>query len=74
MLTSSYASFDLDMLVECDEEYWEHPDPEQAFKQPPGIPSRAAYWIATMKLTDILGFAHRTIVSFARIHLDLSQN
>jgi hypothetical protein len=56
-------SFDLDMPVECDDEYWEHNDPDQAFKQPPEMPSVIAYFNSSLKLSQILAFALRTIVS-----------
>ncbi|KAF8998967.1 fungal-specific transcription factor domain-containing protein [Cyathus striatus] len=32
-------NFDLDMPIECDDEYWENPNPEYRFKQPEGVPS-----------------------------------
>ncbi|KAJ6540005.1 fungal-specific transcription factor domain-containing protein [Mycena vulgaris] len=31
-----HEDFDLDPLIECDEEYWEHPT--HPFEQPPGVP------------------------------------
>ncbi|KAH7929532.1 hypothetical protein BV22DRAFT_1116792 [Leucogyrophana mollusca] len=55
--------FDLDLPVECDDEYWEHPDPEKAFKQPPDKPSIVSFFISFVKLNDILAFALRTIYS-----------
>ncbi|KAG8213475.1 hypothetical protein J3R82DRAFT_12012 [Butyriboletus roseoflavus] len=55
--------FDLDLPVECDDEYWEHPDPQQVFKQPPDKPSILSFFITYLQLTNILSFAHRTIYS-----------
>ncbi|KAI0052329.1 hypothetical protein FA95DRAFT_1601990 [Auriscalpium vulgare] len=55
--------FDLDLPVECDDEYWVTEDPEQAFKQPPGKPSRTSYFVSFLKLNQILAFALRTIYS-----------
>ncbi|KAK7034648.1 Gypsy retrotransposon integrase-like protein 1 [Paramarasmius palmivorus] len=55
------VDYDLDLPVDCDDEYWEHPDPEMAFKQPPGVPSKSAFWVQFVKLLDIFGFAQRTI-------------
>ncbi|KAF8557065.1 hypothetical protein OG21DRAFT_1435731 [Imleria badia] len=55
--------FDLDFPIDCDDEYWEHPDPQQAFKQPPDKPSTIAFFISFLKLNNILSFAHRTIYS-----------
>ena len=56
-------SFDLDLPVECDDEYWSPTDPKDAFKQPPGKPSKMSFFIAFLKLSQILAFALRTIVS-----------
>jgi hypothetical protein len=58
-----YPSFDLDLPTECDDEYWSPQDPGDAFKQPPGKPSKMSYFIAYLKLSQILAFALRTIVS-----------
>ena len=56
-------SFDLDLPVECDDEYWSPADPKDAFKQPAGKPSKMSFFIAYLKLSQILAFALRTIVS-----------
>ncbi|KAI0035390.1 fungal-specific transcription factor domain-containing protein, partial [Vararia minispora EC-137] len=55
--------FDLDYPAECDDEYWEHPDPNQAFKQPAGKPSTVSFFLAHIRLDQIMGFALRTIYS-----------
>ncbi|KAI0649560.1 fungal-specific transcription factor domain-containing protein [Trametes meyenii] len=55
--------FDLDLPTECDDEYWTHPDPAQAFKQPPGKPSAVAFFNCYIRLHQILAFALRTIYS-----------
>ena len=60
-----YPSFDLDLPAECDDEYWSPQNPEDAFKQPQGKPSKLSYFIAYLKLSQILAFALRTIVSSA---------
>ena len=52
------------MPIECDDEYWEHPDPSQRFKQPANKPSLISYFILDIKLHQISSFALRTIVSF----------
>jgi len=62
------SSFDLDLPVECDDEYWSPSDPKDAFKQPPGKPSKMSYFIAYLKLSQILAFALRTIVSSVSSH------
>ncbi|KAJ3759895.1 fungal-specific transcription factor domain-containing protein [Lentinula raphanica] len=53
----SQNDFDTDLPIDCDDEYWEH----SAFQQPPGIPSSTSYWIAFLKLMDILGLTLHTI-------------
>lgn len=62
-LNSVLDSFDIDFPVDCDDEYWEHPDPEKAFKQPPNKPSKVSFFISILKLSQILAFALRTVVS-----------
>jgi hypothetical protein len=61
-LTESFNSFDIDLPVECDDEYWDHPDPAKRFKQPPNKPSSATAFINYIKLLQILGISLRTIV------------
>ena len=58
---SPLPRFDLEYPVECDEEYWETPDPEKAFQQPPGKPCKMSCFIWLIKLAEMLGFAHRTL-------------
>ena len=48
--------------MECDDEYWQHPDPDRAFKQPPGRPSVIGAFNLSLKLNKILAYALRTIV------------
>ncbi|KAJ6500093.1 fungal-specific transcription factor domain-containing protein, partial [Mycena vitilis] len=55
--------FDLDLPIECDDIYWEGPEP---FKQPPKVPSQLAYLNCYIKLLDILGFAQRTLYTLKR--------
>jgi hypothetical protein len=57
-----HRSFDLDPLIECDDEYWETKDGTAIFVQPAGKPSRISYWNAYLKLIEIYGFALLTIV------------
>ena len=56
------TSFDTDLPSNCDDEYLGHPDPEKAFKQPPGIPSKMDYFISMIRLNQILAFSQRTLV------------
>ncbi|EIW84600.1 hypothetical protein CONPUDRAFT_163679 [Coniophora puteana RWD-64-598 SS2] len=60
------TDFDVDLPVVCDDEYWEHANSDQAFKQPPGKPSSVAYFVSALKLSQILAFALRTIYSINR--------
>ena len=57
------VSFDVDYPLEVDDEYWEHPDPKQMFKQPPGKPSLITAFNLFVKLNHLLAFTLRTIVS-----------
>ena len=68
-LTQVQCSFDVELPTECDDEYWEHSNPNLTFKQPEGKPSVMTYWICMLKLLDIFAFAQRTIVSMFHIHL-----
>lgn len=62
MAYRSFHSFDIDFPVECDDEYWDHPDPKLRFKQPPNKPSSATAFILYIKVLKILGSSLRTIV------------
>ena len=62
--SSTFSSFDIDFPLEVDDEYWENPlDPERAFVQPPNKPSTSSFFVSYSKLSQILGFILRTIVS-----------
>ncbi|KAG5341430.1 hypothetical protein C0989_010540 [Termitomyces sp. Mn162] len=60
------ADFDLDLPVDCDDEYWETADPAQAFQQPPGKPSKVSAFIAYIRLMEILEYAQRTLYAINR--------
>ncbi|KAF9533926.1 fungal-specific transcription factor domain-containing protein, partial [Crepidotus variabilis] len=53
--------FDLDLPIDCDDEYWDNEDPHQRFIQPKGKPSKIAAFISMIKLTQILSVTLRTI-------------
>lgn len=55
--------FDLDYLVECDDEYWVTGNPETAFLQPSGKPSFISHFNWYLKLSHIQAHALRTIYS-----------
>ncbi|KAI0629104.1 fungal-specific transcription factor domain-containing protein [Trametes polyzona] len=52
---------DAPLPIECDDEYWTHEDPAQAFKQPPGKPSKVSFFVASIRLARILAYATRTV-------------
>lgn len=58
-----YCSFDLDLPIECDDEYWDNSDPHLRFKQPPNKPSLVTHFILYLRLNQVLAFMLRTIVS-----------
>ncbi|KAE9398887.1 hypothetical protein BT96DRAFT_957454 [Gymnopus androsaceus JB14] len=53
--------YDLDLPLEVDDEYWEHPDPAMAFRQPPGKPSIISAFTTFIRLNVLLSMALRTI-------------
>ncbi|KAK7034652.1 Gypsy retrotransposon integrase-like protein 1 [Paramarasmius palmivorus] len=61
---TTLEDYDILYPVECDDEYWEHPDPKLAWKQPSAErPSYVSYWVAMLKLLEILGTTERTMYS-----------
>ena len=57
------VSFDLDLPLEVDDEYWEgRQDSEKIFEQPRNIPSRIAAFNHFIRLTQIMAFTMRTMV------------
>ena len=67
MANAACLSFDLDMPIECDDEYWFPDDREAPFKQPAGTPSTVAYLNCSLKLGQISSYAVRTIVCLGRL-------
>lgn len=56
-------SFDLDLPLEVDDDYWEaRPGTHRPFTQPAGIPSTVTAFNQLIKLTQIMAFALRTLV------------
>ncbi|KAF8904482.1 fungal-specific transcription factor domain-containing protein [Gymnopilus junonius] len=55
--------FDIEYPIECDDEYWETENPENAFKQPAGKPCSITAFVCLIKLCEILSFALRTLYS-----------
>ncbi|KIK65054.1 hypothetical protein GYMLUDRAFT_383150 [Collybiopsis luxurians FD-317 M1] len=65
------AEYDLDMPIECDDEYWEHTDPEESFEQPSGRPSWVTYWTTWLKLLKILTITQK-VIRFLILHTQYS--
>ena len=64
--------FDVEFPAECDDEYWEHPDPALRFKQPPGKPSAISFNVAIHRLMGLYGIILRVVVRsccFSRIRM-----
>ncbi|KAF9068619.1 fungal-specific transcription factor domain-containing protein [Rhodocollybia butyracea] len=55
--------FDLDLPIDCDDEYWVQENPEDCFKQPPDKPSKITFVIRFIEASVILSHALRTIYS-----------
>ncbi|KAJ7902064.1 hypothetical protein B0H14DRAFT_3724432, partial [Mycena olivaceomarginata] len=53
--------YDVELPLEVDDEYWDNPDPEQAFKQPPGKPSLITFFVCHIRLCEILGSTLRRL-------------
>ncbi|KAF5374528.1 hypothetical protein D9615_009070 [Tricholomella constricta] len=63
--------FDVDFPVECDDEYWENPDPSKRFKQPPNKPSYITGFILILKLNQVLTILLRTVYSINKSKISL---
>ncbi|THU77983.1 hypothetical protein K435DRAFT_845954 [Dendrothele bispora CBS 962.96] len=70
----SWHDFDIEPLIECDDEYWpgepatlpqdglKSPDSSQkAFVQPPGKPSLISFWTCTTRMLKIIAYMQKTI-------------
>ncbi|KAG2014304.1 nuclear protein [Coprinopsis cinerea AmutBmut pab1-1] len=51
------SDFDVDLPIECDDEYWENPDPALAFKQPQGKPAQTTCLVKLLELFNVLSSA-----------------
>ncbi|KAK7005803.1 fungal-specific transcription factor domain-containing protein [Favolaschia claudopus] len=61
-LAMRYQDFDQDQICDCDDEYWEVPEPND-FKQPKDKPSSLAYFIWYAKLLEIQATVTTTLYS-----------
>jgi hypothetical protein len=55
--------FDIEFPIECDDDYWEHPDPSQCFKQPSGVPSTVTFFVLMLQLMSLYNFTLQVAVS-----------
>ncbi|KAJ7122252.1 fungal-specific transcription factor domain-containing protein [Mycena epipterygia] len=62
--TIQYDDFDAEPPIECDDEYWE--DPTHPFQQPPGVPSRIAFFNALLRLNHIMAFTVKVLYSLGK--------
>ncbi|TFK96641.1 fungal-specific transcription factor domain-containing protein [Pterulicium gracile] len=51
------AEIDVDLPTECEDEYWDHPDPALNWKRPEGVPASVAFYNCLIRLTGILDHA-----------------
>ncbi|KAF8345885.1 fungal-specific transcription factor domain-containing protein [Amanita rubescens] len=58
---TSEEDYDLDLPLEVDDQYWETSNPEEAFKQPKGVPSKISALNCLIKIGRILGFVQKTL-------------
>ncbi|PBK95211.1 hypothetical protein ARMGADRAFT_1011085 [Armillaria gallica] len=52
---------DVELPVECDDQYWICANPEEAFKQPAGQPSNISYFNTSLRLSHLLQLCLRTL-------------
>lgn len=62
---------DLDLPIECDDEYWEPQSTVNAFKQPPGRPAIVSYFNCYLKLTSLITVCLRTVYAMNRSQIRL---
>ncbi|CAA7270212.1 unnamed protein product [Cyclocybe aegerita] len=63
--------YDLDTPIDCDDEYWENPDPPKRFKQPSDKPSLILAFILHLQLTRIMAYCIRGIYSLSKMNAQL---
>ncbi|KAF8143483.1 fungal-specific transcription factor domain-containing protein [Mycena galopus ATCC 62051] len=61
--TTQYEDIDADLLIECDDEFWETENPARAFVQPAGKPARATFYNCYLRLSNILAVALKMLYS-----------
>ncbi|KAG7449923.1 uncharacterized protein BT62DRAFT_944522 [Guyanagaster necrorhizus] len=64
-VTLHYEDFDLDFPLECDDAFWNHPDPTLNFTQPSQQPSQISFFVYLLKLVNIMSYI-KDIVYYTR--------
>ncbi|KAJ7820487.1 hypothetical protein B0H13DRAFT_1660851, partial [Mycena leptocephala] len=65
-----YDDFDVELPLECDDEFWEHPI--HPFQQSPGLPSRIAFFNMMIRLHHILSFSLKTLYGLRKVRVFLT--
>ncbi|KIY62970.1 hypothetical protein CYLTODRAFT_403878 [Cylindrobasidium torrendii FP15055 ss-10] len=65
-VSTTYEDFDVDFPFDCDDEYWDHPDPACNFKQPLGTPSSLSYFVCHTKLAVIKLRIHHALYTIRK--------
>ncbi|KAF9022054.1 hypothetical protein BDZ89DRAFT_1137589 [Hymenopellis radicata] len=58
--------FDAQYPIDCDDEYWDHPDPRLNFRQPTNKPSSLTFFIQLLKLVEILSDVQAAVYPMKR--------
>ncbi|KAJ7080234.1 fungal-specific transcription factor domain-containing protein [Mycena epipterygia] len=61
--TTQYEDFDAELLIECDDEFWQNAEPACTFNQPAGKPSRITSFNCFIRLNNILAFSLKMLYS-----------
>ncbi|KAL1748799.1 fungal-specific transcription factor domain-containing protein [Schizophyllum fasciatum] len=69
--TTREEDFDVDLLAEVDDEYWETGNPDTDFKQPPDQPSKITAFNLMIKLSGIVARTLRTVYSLDKVDMPL---
>ncbi|KAJ7734069.1 fungal-specific transcription factor domain-containing protein [Mycena metata] len=67
-----YDDFDLELPIDCNDEYWEHP--ERPFQQPPGVPSPVLYFNAILGLNNLLAACLKLLYSLSKVRAVFSMD
>ncbi|KAJ6460653.1 fungal-specific transcription factor domain-containing protein, partial [Mycena vitilis] len=67
-----YDDFDIDLPIECDDEYWEHPT--HPFQQPAGVPSGVTFFNTVIRLHHILALSLKALYGLNKVHMPFEQD